>query len=126
MNAVTYSRIKKMSPQFLVADIESSIEFYTKKLGFDVEFRYEDFYAGITRDGHSIHLKMSQLPIDKASKRSTEDIDIMFSVDNIEDLYEDISNKSVEITQPLRPMPYGKEFYVTDLDGHIIAFLEEA
>lgn len=47
MDAITYSKIKKMSPQFLVADIEHSIEFYTEKLGFDVDFRYEDFYAGL-------------------------------------------------------------------------------
>ena len=47
MNTSTASKIKKMSPQFLVTDIEPSIEFYTKKLGFDVAFRYEDFYAGV-------------------------------------------------------------------------------
>ena len=36
-----------MSPQLLVADIDRSIEFYTKRLGFDLDFRYEDFYAGV-------------------------------------------------------------------------------
>ena len=126
MSAVTSTRIKKMSPQFLVADIDASIEFYTKKLGFDVDFLYEDFYAGITRDGHSVHLKMSHPPIDKERKRNGEDVDVIFSVDNIDELYEDLSSKSVEFTQPLRHMPYGKEFYVADPDGHIIAFLEEA
>jgi catechol 2,3-dioxygenase-like lactoylglutathione lyase family enzyme len=125
MNAVTYSRIRKMSPQLLVADIEYSIEFYTKKLGFDVDFRYEDFYAGIIKDGYSIHLKLSKSPVQKESKRSNEDIDIIFSVDDIEGLYEQLSNISVDFTQPLREMPYGKEFYVADPDGHIIAFLEE-
>jgi catechol 2,3-dioxygenase-like lactoylglutathione lyase family enzyme len=112
-----------MSPQFLVADIEYSIEFYTKKLGFDVDFRYEDFYAGIIKDGYSIHLKVSKSAVQKKS-RSNEDIDIIFSVDDIEGLYEQLSNISVEFTQPLREMPYGKEFYVADPDGHIIAFLE--
>jgi catechol 2,3-dioxygenase-like lactoylglutathione lyase family enzyme len=125
MNAVTYSRIRKMSPQLLVADIEYSIEFYTKKLGFDVDFRYEDFYAGIIKDGYSIHLKVGNSPVQKESKRSNEDIDIIFSVDDIEGLYEQLSNISVDFTQPLREMPYGKEFYVADPDGHIIAFLEE-
>ncbi|HEV8504589.1 MAG TPA: VOC family protein [Chitinophagaceae bacterium] len=124
MSAVTYSRIKKMSPQLLVSDIESSIGFYTKKLGFDVDFRYEDFYAGIIKDGYSIHLKLSRSLVQKESSRSNEDIDIIFSVDDIEGLYNEFSSKSVEFTQSMREMPYGKEFYVTDPDGHIIAFLE--
>lgn len=125
MNAVTYSRIRKMSPQLLVADIEYSIEFYTKKLGFDVDFRYEDFYAGIVKDGYSIHLKVGRSLGQRENKRIMEDLDIIFSVDNIEGLYEELSSKSVEFTQSLREMPYGKEFYVADPDGHIIAFLEE-
>jgi len=38
MTTGTQSKVKKMSPQFLVTDIEHSIEFYTKKLGFSLEF----------------------------------------------------------------------------------------
>jgi catechol 2,3-dioxygenase-like lactoylglutathione lyase family enzyme len=126
MNTTTYSRIKKMSPQFLVADIERSLEFYTKKLGFDVDFRYEDFYAGIVKDGCSIHLKSDDSSLEeRKSKRNNENLDIVFSVDGIEDLYQELLNKSVEFVQPLRDMPYGKEFYIADPDGHIISFLGE-
>ena len=127
MNAVTYSRIRKMSPQLLVADIEYSIEFYTKKLGFDVDFRYEDFYAGIIKDGYSIHLKVNRSSIEeRENRRTNDDLNIIFSVDGIEGLYEELLNKSVEFIQLLRDMPYGKEFYLADPDGNIIAFLEEA
>jgi len=127
MDTITYSKIKKMSPQLLVADIAHSIEFYKKKLGFDVDFRYEDFYAGIIKDGCSIHLKSGEHSIEeRKNKRNNETLDIIFSVDGIEDLYEELSNKSIEFIQPLRRMPYGKEFYVADPDGNIIAFIEEA
>ena len=127
MATVTYSKIKKMSPQLLVADIDHSIEFYTKKLGFDVDFRYEDFYAGIIKDGYSIHLKVNRPSIEeRENRRTNDDLDIIFSVDGIEGLYEELLNKSVEFIQLLRDMPYGKEFYVADPDGNIIAFLEEA
>lgn len=121
MDATTSFRIKGMSPQLLVADIERSIEFYTKELGFVIDFRYEDFYVGISKDGCSIHLKTSW---SSTEKRKTEDLDITFSVDEIEKVYEEIKRKSVEIIQPLRSMPYGKEFYVADPDGHILAFLD--
>ena len=127
MDTITYSKIKKMSPQLLVAGIDRSIEFYTKKLGFEVDFRYEDFYVGIIKDGFSIHLKTAQPLIDvRQSKKDNEHLDITFSVEDIKYLYEDLLNKSAEVTQPLRKMPYGWEFYVADPDGHIIAFLEEA
>jgi len=126
MDTITNSRIKKMSPQFLVTDLDRSIEFYTKKLGFDIDFRYEDFYSGVIKDGHSIHLKSGQPSLEeRQNRRDNEDLDIIFSVQGIEDLYEEYSARSVEFAQPLRDMAYGKEFYIADPDGYIIGFLEE-
>jgi len=126
MTTNTQSKIKKMSPQFLVTDIERSIDFYIKKLGFDLEFRYEDFYAGIIKDGFSIHLKSGKPSIEeRKTKREKEDLDIVFSVEAVEDLYEEFMSKSIEIVQPLCDRPYGKEFYIADPDGYILAFLEE-
>ena len=127
MEAAIYSKIKKMSPQLLVADIDRSIEFYTKKLSFEIDFRYDDFYAGITRDSFSIHLKTGKPSIEeRKNRRNNEDLDIVFSVEGIENLNEEMSNNSVEFFRSLRMMPYGKEFYIEDPDGYIIAFIEEA
>lgn len=127
MSNAADTRINSMSPQFVVADLNSSVEFYTTRLGFDIDFRYEDFYAGVTRDGFTIHLKSgSPLAEERKRKRANEDLDLVFSVFNIEALYRELSGKSVEIIQPLREMPYGKEFYISDPDGYIISFLETA
>jgi catechol 2,3-dioxygenase-like lactoylglutathione lyase family enzyme len=127
MGNFTYSKIKKMSPQLVVADIDRSVEFYTKKLGFDLDFRYADFYAGIVKDGYSIHLKSGNPSIEeRKNKRENENLDIVFSVEDVEELYNEFVNKHVEITQPLCDRPYGKEFYIADPDGYILAFLEEA
>jgi len=126
MGAAAHPVIKKMSPQFLVADLERAIEFYTKKLGFAIEFRYEDFYAGIIKNGLSIHLKTSHpLAGIRQLIKESEHLDLIFSVGDIEWFYKDLLKKAVEVTQPLREMPYGREFYITDPDGYIIAFLEE-
>ncbi len=126
MKTSTQWKIKKMSPQFLVTDIEHSIEFYTKKLGFEVAFRHENFYAGIIKDSYSIHLKSGKPSIqERKSKRENDDLDIVFSVEAVEDLYEEFVNKSVDIIQPLCDRPYGREFYIADPDGYIFAFLEE-
>jgi len=127
MVITTHLKIKKMSLQILVADIERSIEFYTKKLGFEIDFCYEDFYAGIIKDGSSIHLKTGEPLIEeRKNKRNNEHLDIIFSVEDIDYLYEEFSDQLIEIIQPLRDMPYGKEFYIADPDAYIIAFVEEA
>jgi catechol 2,3-dioxygenase-like lactoylglutathione lyase family enzyme len=127
MSKLTDSAIKRMSPQLLVTDLERSIEFYTRKLGFDLDFRYGDFYAGIIKHEYSIHLKSGHPSIEERKRRRiNEDLDIVFSVDGIEDLYEEMLTSAAEIIQPLRQMPYAKEFYVADPDGYIIGFLEEA
>lgn len=57
MNTINSSKLRSMSPQFVVADLERSITFYTTKLGFEVAFRHENFYVGIVKEGFSIHLK---------------------------------------------------------------------
>jgi predicted enzyme related to lactoylglutathione lyase len=126
METIATSKIKKMSPQLLVADIDRSIEFYTKKLGFEIDFRYGDFYAGIIKDGFSVHLKTGKPSTDeRQNKRDNEHLDIIFSVEDIEYLYEEFASRSVEVIQTLRKMPYGKEFYIADPDRYIIAFLQE-
>jgi len=129
MNAMSpkaRTKIKAMSPQFLVVDLKQSIAFYTEKLDFEISFCYQDFYCGIIKDGFSIHLKSGSPAIEeRENKRDNEHLDITFSVEGVNDLYDDLKNKSIHIIQPLRDMPYGREFYIADPDGYIIAFLEE-
>jgi catechol 2,3-dioxygenase-like lactoylglutathione lyase family enzyme len=45
-------------PQLRTTDMASSVRFYTEKLGFSVEFNYEDFYTGIRAGGQIFHLKL--------------------------------------------------------------------
>jgi predicted enzyme related to lactoylglutathione lyase len=120
MNTKTIPKLSSMSPQFLVADLEKALIFYTQKMGFIVDFRYGDFYAGISRDGHSIHLKNGN----KQEGGQTEDLDVLFGVIGIESLSDELSSSGVQIAQPLRDMPYGREFYICDPDGYLLGFLE--
>jgi catechol 2,3-dioxygenase-like lactoylglutathione lyase family enzyme len=125
MKTITTSRLETMSPQFLVADITRSVDFYTKKLGFEVKFRYEDFYVGIEKDGFSIHLKSGESLIEERGiKKLNEGLDIVFGVNGVDELYNEFVSKNVDIVQPLCERPYGREFYIADPDGYILAFLE--
>jgi catechol 2,3-dioxygenase-like lactoylglutathione lyase family enzyme len=112
--------IQTMSPQLLVTDLDQAIGFYTEKLDFDVAFRYEDFYAGLVKDGCSVHLKLGG----SLRQKGDDDLDLIFSVDNVEDVYALLVDRGVKICQSLRDMPYGREFYVADPDGNLLAFLK--
>lgn len=125
MDKIPHYRLKQISTQLLTADLERSVTFYIKRLGFEVDFWYEDFYCGIIKDGYSIHLKLCPPSSgERKNKREDEHTDLLFSVDDIEDLYKQLKDNQIEIIQPLRDMPYGKEFYIADPDGYIIAFVE--
>ena len=127
MDSITTTTFKSMSPQLLVQDIERSLEYYILKLGFDLDFRYEDFYAGVSRDGHAIHLKQG-IPSthERANRKDNEHLDIAFIVEGLDALLKHVQKQSVEIAQQPRDMPYGREFYVFDPDGYILGFLEAA
>lgn len=124
METITDFKIERMSLQLVVTELERAVEFYTEKLGFSIDFRYEDFYVGIIKDEHSIHLKHGEVSLEKRQDRGVnEHLSMMFSVRDIEAVFAHLRAKSVDMVQPLREMPYGKEFYIADPDGHLIGFI---
>ena len=38
--------------------------------------------------------------------------------------YETVLSKDMEVIQPLREMPYGREFYIRDPDAYILGFMD--
>ena len=123
--STTVPKIKGLSPLLLVADLERSLAFYSERLGFAIDFRYEDFYAGMVKGSCTIHLKCGKPdPGERERRKKNEDLDLVFSVSAIEELYDAMKGGPVPIVQPLREMPYGKEFYISDPDGYIISFIE--
>ena len=110
----------------LVSSLDRSIEFYRNVLGYDVEFQYEDFYAGLIRDEHALHLKCAT-PVHEERKfrQANEHLDLTFIITELNTMYEYLKGKAVEITQKLRDMPHGREFYIADPEGYILAFMEE-
>ena len=120
--------IKTAAPQLLVASLPDAITFYEEKLGFSTDFVYSDFYASVSRDGATIHLKCApKLEAERAHRRSNEHLDAYLEVSGIQDLLEELRSRSVPILKPLEERPWGVfDFYVEDPDGYILCFAETA
>ena len=125
MKTVLSETIHCMSPLLVVSDLGRSIQFYTEQLGFEINFRHEDFYAGIGLGAHSIHLKAGDpCSSERQRRRNNEDVDLIFGVKDLDGLYEHVCSQAIVVVQPLRVMPYGREFYVGDPDDYVLAFFD--
>jgi uncharacterized glyoxalase superfamily protein PhnB len=120
------ARLTGIAPQFLVDDLDAAMAYYRDKLGFDVDFRYQSFYAGVSRNGFAIHLKCAPKTVtDRAHRRQNEHLDAYISVTGVATLYEELRSRGALVTRPLEERPWScKDFYVEDADGYILCFSE--
>jgi len=120
------TRITGIAPQFLVEDLERAIAYYCQKLGFGLDFKYEDFYAAVSRDGFAIHLKCApKLPRDREDRKQNEHLDAYISVKGIRDLFREMQSRGAHVIRPLEQRPWAcLDFYVEDPDGYVLCFSE--
>lgn len=123
INSKLKPRLTSMAPQFLVDDLDRSIEYY-QKIGFTFGEPWEGFYAIGIRDGLELHLK--EAPKNDAERRHRRDndhLDASAGVDGIEAFYEECVNNGVTIIKAITSTEWGtKGFYLEDPDGYIIGF----
>ena len=115
-----------VAPQFLVDDLNAAIAYYRDKLGFDVDFCYESFYASVSRNGFAIHLKCASKTVsDRAHRKQHEHLDAYIAVTGVAILHDELRSRGALITKPLEQRPWScKDFYVEDPDGYILCFSE--
>ncbi|HMI12769.1 MAG TPA: VOC family protein, partial [Bradyrhizobium sp.] len=72
----TKAVIAGAEPQLFVADIKSSCDFFTGKLGFTIAFTYGEppFYAQVMRDGVRLNLRCVEQPVIDAELRNREEL----------------------------------------------------
>ena len=127
MGMIEKAKIIGLSPQFLVDDLPAAIEYYRDKLGFATDFIYESFYASVSRDGFSIHLKCApKSDSDCEQRKQEEHLDAYVAVRGVENLYDELIANGAQIIRELETQRWAcKEFYVEDIDGHTICFSEQ-
>jgi uncharacterized glyoxalase superfamily protein PhnB len=121
------AHITGIAPQFLVDDLGRAIAYYCDKLGFELAFQYQSFYAGVTRDGFAIHLKCAtKLAADREHQKKNEHLDAYISVSGIRSLFDELEKRGAQVIKPLEERPWAcLDFYVQDPDGYILCFSEQ-
>lgn len=118
--------ISSAAPQLLVRDLVEAVTFYERRLGFHCDFVYEGFYASVSRDGATIHLKCApKLDEERAHRRSGEHLDAYLAVSGIRELHDELVGRGAAIMRALEERPWGTiDFHVEDPDGYILCFSE--
>jgi catechol 2,3-dioxygenase-like lactoylglutathione lyase family enzyme len=119
------SSLTSIAPVLHVADLNRSIAYYRDRLGFAIDFVYDNFYASLVRDGCHIHIKVTDIAAQRARwSAESEEVDATFGVKGAAALFAEFDANGATFTVRLRKMPYGTEFYVQDPDGYVLAFVE--
>ena len=121
------ARITAISPQFLVDNLDRSITYYCDKLGFELDFKYDSFYAAVSRDGYAIHLKCApKLAADRDHRKQNEHLDAYIAVSGVRALFDELKTRGARVLKPLEERPWAcLDFYVEDPDGYIVCFSEQ-
>ena len=76
------AKLASIAPQFLVDDLQRSVDYYCQRLGFELDFSYEALYASVSRDGCAIHLKAA--PKTEADRAHRKQQQVAFDAENLQ------------------------------------------
>jgi uncharacterized glyoxalase superfamily protein PhnB len=117
-----------ISPTLAVRNMKQTIEFYKNSLGFKMGIAFPDVdkpeYADLSKDGMSLMF----VPAENVGIGSGEElgvgVDIYMQIDgDIDEYYNELKNKGVEIVVDIKDEPYGiRDFTVEDTDGYKLTF----
>jgi catechol 2,3-dioxygenase-like lactoylglutathione lyase family enzyme len=116
--------ISSVIAQLRTTDLEESVRFYTEKIGLALEFRYEDFYAGIRAGSQVFHLKLvdSKDPSIKFVDAG-EHFHLYFGTADVAALAETLKQRGIRLVQDVHATPWGtRELAIKDNQGHTLYF----
>jgi len=121
--------LNSIEAQLFVADIKSSCDFYTNKLGFAVKFFYGDppYYGQVIRDNARLNLRLVCEPVFAGDVREREHLlsatITVATTNEIKQLFLSYQASGVRFHRALKKEPWGaRTFIVVDPDGNLILF----
>ena len=129
-------KFNKLIPELSVSNFENSLEFYTKILGFKIEYkRQESKFAFLSFQGSKIMIEKinDNWNTGKLEYPFGRGVNLSIDVDNVEKMVE----KLKKYNYPIKMMPKenwyrkndvllgSKEILVMDPDGYLLRFSED-
>lgn len=127
-------QFQKLTPNLLVANVESSVAFYTDVLGFERGMFVPDVapyvFASVVSGSVEIFFNDAAVAVQEYPLLAGRPIGasgtLFIEVKDLESYYAQLQGK-VNVVIPFVTQPYGmKEFAITDPDGYLITFAERA
>jgi len=129
----------QMIPEFDVFDLEKSLEFYTKFIGFDVVYtREEDKFAFLQMENvqlmiQEIDFENNKWQVDNLKYPLGNGINFQIDVTNIDEIYNNLKDNNYTIFIKMEEHWYRKEnvlmgckeFLVQDPNGYLLRFSED-
>lgn len=121
-------KVTSVIPQLRTTDLGRAIRFYTEQVGFALEFRYQDFYAGIRAGGDLFHLKL----VDGADPsialvREGDHLHLYFDTGDVDGAAGELKGRGVGLLKEPHDTPWGtRELVIRDPDGHTLYFGQRA
>ena len=114
--------ISGVIPQLRTTDLKSSVRFYTTQLGLQLEFEYQDFYAGIRAGDQVFHLKL----VDEKDPsiqfvEDGEHFHLYLETDDVRAAAAALKANGVPMVKDVHETPWGtREIVIKDDQGHTL------
>ena len=115
-------QIANVAVQLRTTDLEESIRFYTTKLGFTLDFRFHDFYAGVRAGSLLVHLKL----VDDADPSiayvaAGNHLHLYLETPDVEGAAHELRRQGVPLVRDVQDTPWNtRECVIRDDQGHTI------
>ena len=100
------------SPILRVADLQASIDYFEKKLGFKLDWKHEDTFASVSRLACNIMLSQGDQGNGKAW--------VYVGIGDADRLFQEYQQRGANIRQRPTNFYWAYEMQVEDLDGNVI------
>ena len=111
-----------------VASVERSIEFYSGKLGLQIEWNALPAFAMIRIGGGTIGLlalaEVRKDGVEESSATQKRAIHVEFTSDGLDELYEELKAKGVIFHRPPHDEPWERSMTAFDPDGYSVEFAQ--
>lgn len=124
-NDIKVKKFVRSGTHLPVKNLRQTLDYYRDILGFYDEWTFGDKDGGIRRD--TMRLLFAEDPeFTNNINNHHHRLPLMWFVDNIDEIYSEFQNRSIEIADSLRTHLYGlREFAFVDNNGYYIRVAEE-